>query len=104
VVNYRSRGRTLIIGPAQRVLPWAEQLVEQLEVSVLLTEEEPSKHGSEIAAQPFTLNERRFDVFSGAQVHISGWLGAFQVGWQQENPIDPEVCTRCTACISACPE
>ena len=35
---------------------------------------------------------------------VSGYLGAFEVDWEQANPIDLEVCTRCNACIRACPE
>src|ERR1019366_2679131 len=36
-VSYSSHGRLLIIGSAERALPWATRLREQLEVSVLLT-------------------------------------------------------------------
>jgi ferredoxin len=35
---------------------------------------------------------------------VKGWLGAFEVEWAQTNPIDLEVCTRCNACLRACPE
>ena len=35
---------------------------------------------------------------------MQGYLGKFEVQWQQINPIDLEVCTRCNACVRACPE
>lgn len=94
VVDYRSEGHVLIVGPADRALPWAWRLQDQLEVSVLLT-------GHAHAEIPV---ERTFPVFSGGQVTIAGWLGAFTAEWRQDNPIDLEVCTRCNACVTACPE
>src|SRR5687768_2028275 len=36
VVSYRSGGELLIVGPASRVLGWADQMAEQVSVSVLL--------------------------------------------------------------------
>ena len=39
-----------------------------------------------------------------AHVDVKGYLGAFEVEWEQANPIDLEACTRCNACIRVCPE
>jgi len=93
-VEYASGGSVLLIGPSSRVMPWAERLSAQLDVSLLLT----SGHGGE------PLMERRYPTFSGTRVRVEGWLGAFTVRWQQDNPIDLELCTRCNACLAACPE
>ncbi|MDB5841808.1 MAG: iron-sulfur binding protein [Herminiimonas sp.] len=93
-VTYDSGGHVLIVGPAGRVLPWAERLGAQLDVSVLLT-------AGDAAGLPV---ERSFPTFSGDQIRIEGWLGAFKASWRQANPIDLEICTRCNACIDVCPE
>jgi ferredoxin len=93
-VGYRSDGQILILGPAEVAVQWAERLKQQLEVSVLLT----SSSGAELAAV------RSYPVWSGRLKSIRGYLGAFEVAWEQTNPIDLEVCTRCSACMRACPE
>jgi ferredoxin len=95
VVSYRSGGSLLIIGPAAVALQWADRLADQLAVNVLATGD-GEKH-----ELPST---RRYPVFSGTPRSVAGYLGAFQVTWEQANPIDLEVCTRCNACIRACPE
>src|SRR6202521_5046985 len=94
-VTFRSEGRLLIVGPTDAALRWAETLKEQLDVTVLIT---GRAVGSELPA------ERGYPIYSGKLERLSGWLGAFEVAWSQENPIDLDVCTRCNACIKVCPE
>jgi ferredoxin len=94
-VSYKSEGRLLVIGPGAAALAWAERLTEQFSVNVLVTD------GAERFEMP---SERRYPVFSGRPRAVKGYLGAFEVEWDQANPIDLETCTRCNACIRVCPE
>jgi ferredoxin len=93
-VSYKSAGALLVIGPAEAAVQWASRLADSLDVSVLVT----NARGGELP------DVRRFPVWSGRVTALRGWLGAFEVEWEQTNPIDLEVCTRCNACIRACPE
>jgi len=93
-VDYKSAGELLIIGPAGAALDWAARLAGTLQVNVLLSGGGPGE-------QPA---ERNYPVWSGKVERLAGWLGAFEVEWTQQNPIDLETCTRCNACIRACPE
>ena len=92
VVNYESQGRLLIVGAGAQAIPWAEKLCSSLDVSVLCTE-------------PGDLPlARSYPIFTGAVTKLEGYLGNFSVDWDLQNPIDPEMCTRCGACVEACPE
>lgn len=94
VVSYKSGGQLLIIGPGAAALEWGERLTEQLSVSVMITE----AGGAELPT------ERKYPVYSGNVKSVRGYLGAFEVEWEQANPVDLGTCTRCNACIRACPE
>ena len=92
VVNYESQGRLFIIGAGSVALPWAEKLSGSLDVSVLCTE-------------PGDLPlARNYPIYTGAVTKLDGYLGKFSVDWDLQNPIDPEMCTRCGACVEVCPE
>jgi ferredoxin len=92
VVNYESQGRLLIVGAGSQAIPWAEKLSSSLDVSVLCTE-------------PGDLPlARSYPIFTGEVTKLDGYLGNFSVNWDLQNPIDPEMCTRCGACVEVCPE
>ncbi|MDE2599916.1 MAG: 4Fe-4S binding protein [Rhodocyclaceae bacterium] len=73
-VDYASAGRTLIVGPADIALDWAERLKDRLEVSVLVTE---ARGNEELPPRD------DYPVHAGCEVSVQGWLGSFDVRWQQ---------------------
>ena len=92
VVNYESQGRLLVVGPGSQAIPWAEKMAGSLDVSVLCTE-------------PGDLPlSRNYPIYTGAVTKLEGYLGNFSVDWDLQNPIDPEMCIRCGACVDVCPE
>jgi ferredoxin len=92
-VGYRSAGRVLLVGGADALL-WADRLAPTMPATVMLV-------GITRAKLP---GERTYPVVTGGSIAITGWLGAFEVSWEQRNPIDLDACVRCGACVAVCPE
>src|SRR6185437_7631755 len=101
VVSYKSSGQVLIVGPGDAALYWAATLSAQLAVTVLMTGR---------TAPAAISGARRFPVLSGKLTGLSGWLGAFDAEWEQENAIgralqvDLDRCREHRKCVAACGE
>lgn len=90
-VRYLSQGRLLIIGPLDAAEALADRLGDVWDVTLLAL----GGAGRQTRGHP---------VLAGRLTGLTGWLGAFDVQWQEDNPIALDLCTRCNACITACPE
>ena len=66
-VGYKSNGKVLVIGGAERAARAAQMLADKLDVSILL------QGGGTLPQQ------RTMAVHAGTVTNISGWLGAFEV-------------------------
>lgn len=92
-VSYDStKGRLCIIGDGKAAFEIAQKLYQDLAVTVIVND------------QAILPAQKNFMIINARISSLTGYLGKFNLEWQTSNPIQLDLCTRCGACIDACPE
>ena len=78
-VSYKSAGRVLVIGALDAAERAAALLADALDVT-LFTQGPGNAGGAQ---------ERRYPVLGGQHQALSGWLGAFELEWEAQQPDRP---------------
>ncbi len=93
-VAFKSSGRVLVIGELGAAEKAAALFGDDCSVTLFALG----------AGNGDGMQERRYPVLAGEISRLSGWLGAFELTWSRTNAINLDLCTRCNACLAACPQ